>query len=60
MDGQNNCRVSGLGRLSNGSSLHGRDVLNQKDISNVDGFKQTSHTNQKVGATQLESIMYAA
>ncbi len=29
----------------NGSSLHGRGVLDQKDISSVDGCKQTSHTN---------------
>ena len=45
MDGQNNCRVSGLRRHANCSALHGRGVLDQKSISNMDSRKQTSHTN---------------
>ncbi len=32
-------------KRDSGSSLHGRVVLDQKDNSDADGCKQTSHTN---------------
>ncbi len=43
---------------NNGSSLHDRGVLDQKGISNVDGCKQTSHTNNSNSGQPLTVLEF--